>query len=354
MADEFEGINLGIEETGESDESTHEETSASSGTEGQESHERETDTSTEQRTEGTGTTQQDNQQQQPGQGASPAQTPNQQGQQPAQRVVRSDAQGNLIDQNGQVVARAGAERRLYEKATDATTRLEQATGQLQMYANKVNELQQQVNQSQALNGMPQKLGLNENEAVMSMQLMNKWKQDPVGTIKYLLTEAKAAGHNVDIEGLAPGMDMGAIARIIDQRLQPLQQDREAQQREQQVQQEAERQYQEFIYNPAFPNARTHENEIAQLLRSDPRLSLEAAYYKLQSYALQRGLDFTQPLGPQLQYQQQQPAQQSVANGGGAPMVPGGGNAPVQTPSPTYADPDDSYDAIIRQVMGGSS
>lgn len=362
MPDEFDGIDLGIEESpgeGEDNETSGTQEAQVESGDGQASQQGQATESGQQTTGTTGETQPTGDQQQPTgqQQGQPASTT--EGQQDAgQRIVKSDSQGNLVDGQGNVVAKAGAERRLYEKASDLTEKVRQSSGYIQQLQQQNEQLKQQMTTQQALNGMPQQLGLSDTDAVMGMRLISSFRKDPAATIKYILTEAKAMGHNLDVEGMSSQVDMGAIARMIEQHTAPLRQNHEQQQEAERAQQEALQTYNAFVNNPNHPYAQIHENEIARLYQADPSLSLEAAYYKLQSWAYANGLDFRQPLMPQMQARQQQPQpaqqQSAQARSGTAPLVPGGGNAQPQEQEAVYADPDESYESIIRKAMQGIS
>lgn len=258
-----------------------------------------------------------------------------------------DAKGNVIDHQGKILAKSGAERRLFEKSQI----LAYQGRQMQQRVDELTKLNEQLKQSsgsgQGFGQLTQQFGITPQEATMGMQLVSSFKRDPVGTVKYILTEMQAMGHN--IEGLGgPEVNMGAIARMIDQRLAPITEDRRNAQREQQIEQEARRSYESFVNNPEFVHARVHEDVLARLLGQDPRLSPDAAYYKLQSWALQNGLDFTRPLKDQVTSRMQ--AQSRPAAPEPAPMPRGVGSAQGVTTESPYADPNASYSDIIRQAM----
>lgn len=258
-----------------------------------------------------------------------------------QQRLGSDAQGNLIDQAGNVIAKAGKERRLWERVQ----RYEHF--EVPQMRQQIEQLTQAAGQREVLNNVPQQLGLTDEETLQGMKLIASYKKDPVSTINYILTEARAAGHN--LQGVGQGqVDLAAINQLLDQRLKPLIDDREAEQRQIQANDQATQQYNDFITR--FPDARTHEEVLAKLLAGDPKLSAEAAYYQLKLWVQEKGLNWNQPLQAQVEAMTQQGTNtQSVVPplGGGR-----GGNAPVTDTkqAAAVADADADTADIVREAM----
>ena len=261
--------------------------------------------------------------------------------------IRGDQHGNLVDGNGNVVARAGKERRLFEEnarlkhvqVPELTKRLEDTTRQLQ--------------QAQQVANAPQQYGLNNQEAVQGMQLVAAWKRDPLQVIQYVLAEAKAAGYDLSKIGLGTQLDTAAVNRMLDQKLGPLLQEQQQVQQQEQVNAQAARQYQAFIAR--HPDVSIHEEVIASMLAKDESLEPDAAYYKLKNFVLENGLDWSKPLQPQvaaLQSGQQTQIQQNDTQK--VPPIGGGrhGNArTVSTTSvPTVASADADYSDIVSEAM----
>ena len=72
------------------------------------------------------------------------------------------------------------------------------------------------------------------------------------------------------------------------------------------------------------------------------------------YALGQGLDFTQPLMPQVQARnQQQQAQPAAPVQPTQPMPNGNASSAVETQSPKVANGDDDWDSIVRNSMAES-
>lgn len=197
--------------------------------------------------------------------------------------------GDLVDAQGNVIARAGAERRHYEnwqteRRAHATTyqQMQQLTAELGGYKQAAQ--------------MSQQLGLQPDQTVTALQLFANYIKNPVETIKYILTEAKAAGHNVDNIGVGGTLDMAALGRVIDQRLAPLTEQHQQMQLAQQAAREAEQVWGGFI--DRFPDAPLHEQAMVTIMQRDPSLDLTAAYFMLKSWAQEHGLDFGKPLAEQ--------------------------------------------------------
>jgi len=246
---------------------------------------------------------------------------------------------DLVDREGNVVAKGGKERRFYE--------------QLQVQKQQNGTLNQQVQQLQsqleAINGagtLGTQYELTPEELTTGAQLVKSFKDDPVNTVKYLLTQAQAAGHNLD-DVATGGVDAAAIKQMVNEAVSPLVQDRQQRVDSEQKQQKAMEVYNNFMSQ--YPDAQVHEGSLARLLETDQNLSPEAAYFKLKNFYLEKGLDFGVPLET-LAQQEQQAQQTPEVNT--QQTLPSGGNVPVQNVTDTadIADVGTSYDDIIRQSM----
>jgi hypothetical protein len=248
----------------------------------------------------------------------------------------------LRDANGNVIADGGRERRFYEAAQVARQENARLQGELEKATAKVAAYE-------TANTISTQLGLSADEATTGAKLMAAYKNNPVETIKYLLTEAQAAGHNVT--GIVSGgTDVAAIKQLIEQAFKPINDERAGKERATQVEQQAVREYNNFISR--FPDAKIHETTIARLLQSDPSLSVEAAYYKLQSFYLAKQLDWKKPLevlAEEMKGQQQpQGDTPSVTR---QPGLPGRGTSVTNAQAPgEIADVNTSIDDIVKESM----
>lgn len=254
-----------------------------------------------------------------------------------ERPTRTSGPQDLVDRNGNVIAAGGKERRFYETAHREKNRADQATS-------KVAELTAQLEAINNAGTVGTQYDLSPEEVSTGAQLIAAWKKNPVETVQYMLTQAQSMGHNVDAI-MGGGTDMGAVKQMLDSALAPLIGERQARQAQEEVYNRATEIYNEF--SGRHPDAAVHEDSLARLLQNDPSLTPEAAYYKLQSWYAQTGLDWTKSLAT-LQ-QEAQAARPSVNT---QPQPPeGGGVSPSNvTDTARVADVSTSTDDIIRQAM----
>lgn len=271
-----------------------------------------------------------------------------------------DDSGNIVNSKGELVAVAGQERRMFEDAIVRMRTFDQY--ERPRYEQQVQELTNQLAQANVLNGLPKSYGLNDDQTQWAIKLAASYARDPIATIKYVLTEAKAAGHNIDqlFDGQTiSSIDTDAISRMIDQRLQPFTSQHQQEEAARQAQQAAQQQYGEFVSR--YPDAELHANEIAALWNRLPsNSSVVEAYFQLKSWVSENGFDWNQPLRPQIEQamagqggnqqphqQQQQPTQQQRR-----PMTGRGTHGePVQSQAaPSMSRSDASFDEIIREAM----
>ena len=245
---------------------------------------------------------------------------------------------DLVDANGNVVAAGGKERRFYETAQREKQRADSANGELET-------LRAQMEAVTNAGTVGTQYGLSPEEVTTGAQLIAAYKNDPIEAIQYMLTQAQSNGHNVD--GITSGgTDMAAVKQMLDNALAPIVGDRQKEVETQEAYDRAENIYNEF--NSKYPDSAVHEDSLSQLLAQDPSLSVEAAYYKLQSYYNSRGLDWTKSL--EMLQQAQDAAPQTSVNT--QPQPPDGGGVSINNVTDTaqVADVNVSTDDIIRQAM----
>lgn len=268
----------------------------------------------------------------------------------------SDAQGNLLNEQGQVVARAGAERRLYERAERQRHEMERLKGQVQYE-------QGRIKQYADLQRTMEEKGVSAQDLELGATMMRAMRNDPAGTAKWALQHAMSQGVELATiigDQAAQGtMQMQAISAMLDERLGPLKRRQQEDERAAAEEAENERQYNQFVADHEY--ADLHDKEIAAIATANQHWSLDRCYYELKMYALQNGLDFTQPLGPQMnapvQQASPQPVQQQTAptptQPGPSPSVsiPTGGAAPDNTRGVSdFADPSEDWSDIVKQSM----
>jgi hypothetical protein len=244
---------------------------------------------------------------------------------------------DLVDREGNVVAQGGKERRFYETAQRERARAENLNKEL----TTVKAQMEAVNNAGTLSTQ---YSLSPEEVTTGAQIIAAYKNNPVETIQYMLTQAQASGHNVDAITTG-GLDVSAVKQMLDTALQPLVSEHNEKVDTQAAQDRAVGVYNDFIAK--YPDSAVHENTLARLLQEDASLSPEAAYFKLQSYYARNTLDWTKSL-EQLQ-QQQNVAATRVENTQQALPEGSVANANV-TDRPQIADVNTSTDDIIRDAM----
>ena len=244
---------------------------------------------------------------------------------PHERGLRRTNTGDLVNSDGHLVARAGTESRHWQRANDAAREIQSMRGELEQLRTANEAFRTAANTFTTL-------GLEPREMAAAANLMANWKQSPQNVIKYLLTEAQAAGHDVSgiLGGGQSGIDPATIRRMVQDAVAPLTNAQQEQNRVAQAHDNAAREYQDF--SRQYPEALVQEEEIASLMRRFPDMSAEAAHLRLHNYALQNGFDYTQPLRPQFEARRSgmqvlantpsQPANRSVLPGSRMPASNG--------------------------------
>jgi hypothetical protein len=260
--------------------------------------------------------------------------------------------GSLVLQDGKKI-NAGAERRYWDQWQFARQRETVAKNELNTAKQNYENLQTKYT---ALEGSVKALGLADPaEASVALQMYKDLQADPPAFLTKLLAEAKAKGYK--IEGLAGAVDTAAITQILDQKLKPS----ETEQREakaQEIAQQVENEISELLTN--YPDALTHEAFIAAVVESEAKqgrqVSLVDAYVSLKQKVLDDGLDWTQPLGPQLQARRQQgQQQQQQQKQDDPPRQPGrhvqvGASEEISPDKVFAAENEYSTDDIVRAAM----
>lgn len=261
-------------------------------------------------------------------------------------------EGDITDDKGNVITPRGPARRLHEQ----NIRLQRDMEQIQREA---QELRVQAQGNALLNGIPAQYGLSQQEVAVSLDWAARMKRgDVLGVARDVVALAAAKGHNIsELVGnnVGDAIDMRALKFMLDERLAPIDQ----QQRNQQLDTERERiareNYDNFVRNNEY--ADVHGETIVAMMQRQG-VNQQQAYNMLREFVVRNGLDLSQPLGPQIearaaaiQQQKQQQSQQQVQQPT-RPMPNGATTRSdgVQTLSPVYADPDDSWGEILKAAM----
>lgn len=292
----------------------------------------------------------------------PDQRQQQQDRIPPAAEVRTDGKGNLVDRKtGQIVARAGAEARMYQKLhrttqaygqlqashTDTQNRLNRAVELGTQLFDKLKELQNQQGEV-----APQKFGLSNAEAIEAMNFAKEAKVDPVGTIKKLLTRAAAGGIDLSSIGLAggnfdPKSLMDLVRNQIDTAMNPLRERSQRETAQEQQQREANERAEETkrelnTFLSANPEAKEFLPIFAQVYAKPEyqHMSLGEVWSRIQLNLMRRQAQ--QPSNQRPANQQQQRRQPRVPNGRQTPPNNGRDSelAPVSM----------SYEDIVRGIL----
>lgn len=254
---------------------------------------------------------------------------------------------DLVDPiSGRVVARGGIERRVYEEG--------------QRHARENNQLKQQLNQAArqlgAVNEVSQeamRLNVSPQDQVIAVRIMAEFMRDPVKTLETLVAEVKGKGYPIPFleQGINPGIDMTAIQRMIDSKMQPLTEQREQQQLQQQAHARAQADLDTFLGENT--EAESNLDVLAEMLQAQPGLSLQNAYTKMIRWAHENQLDWTQSLKQQIARQRQQPnppqhQQQTRPLPGGRSVQQA--SAPMANGAGAQYNENASWADIIRQTM----
>jgi hypothetical protein len=285
-------------------------------------------------------------------------------------VFRQDKRGNLVDsKTGEIIARAGSEARIYQRvhkqasdfvqsavrhvqnqARDTQTKLQRAVDIGLGFEQELGQLRNAYNQINAHQ-------LEHSQLLEAAQYYKQAITDPVGVLKQLLTRAALQGIDIQQLGMQGGnFDPKAMVDLIRQEinngLAPVNQFTQTQQQqqyEQQTQQhylrQAEQQVNDFFRGTpqAVPYMHVFHAVLSQPQFRD--MPLSAIWDKLQLHLLRTG--------------QGRQRNGSPANGNGSRSLPRGqGMAPSgsdfgRRSNAGPANPNMSYDAIIREVLGSA-
>lgn len=255
---------------------------------------------------------------------------------------------DLVDPvTGRRVAQGGVERRIYEEGQrhqrenqQLKQQLQQATGQL----NGINAVTQEA----------VRLGLPAENQLIAMRVMADFIRDPVRTLEYMVQEVKSKGYQIPFleQGITPGIDMGAIGRMIDQKMMPITQQRQQAEQRAKWEAEAKTELDGFLAN--HEDAHQNLDVIAEMLQAQPGLGIQDAYIRMMRWSVENGLDPRQSLKQQIARLSQQPTQQPTAQPNTRPLPNGrsasGGVAQRSNGATQMHNENASWSDIIRDAM----
>ncbi len=196
---------------------------------------------------------------------------------------------------------------MFEKTQRLSTALDERTAKLQRYEQEDKTLDN-------LRGVVKNHGMSTEEFAEGINMVLAYKSDPVGTAKKILENVLAMGHNVtDILGADAGnaIEMSAVSKMLDERLKPLVAPLEQKRVQSEQEKEAEKQWQKFC--EVNDHADVHEVILDKMLGDNPGMSPQKAYNELVKFATKHGLDFSLPLGPQIERRQSAPKNKEPGN-----------------------------------------
>ena len=272
---------------------------------------------------------------------------------PAQEELRrqgpnfADKHGNLVDPNTrQIIAKAGVERKLWEKWQRTNTVLQDTAAKLAAYEKREQE-------ATSFHSLLKESNLTTEEFGNAINVAIKYKSDPVAAAKMVLEQVLALGHNVtDILGADAGnaIEMSAVQRMLDKRLapiiEPLTQKREQEERTR----EAQAAFDRFLVEHEY--ADVHLGAIDELIGRNPDLSPQKAYRALLLFANKHKLDFSQPLGPQLNSASAKPTNRQEQPSNRKPF-PNGSIVEQQPLETDEFSTSSSWDEIVKRSMRAS-
>jgi hypothetical protein len=269
----------------------------------------------------------------------------------------ADKAGNIVNSQGRVIAAKGEAARHWVNMSKQAGQAQALSRQLELQRNETQRHGDLIARAREVAELPQRLGISPQDYNEGVALLANWNKDPVGVAREVVSRTLAMGHNVtDILGNSAGnaLEMGAIRQLINEATRGQRQQEQMTAAQQQARQESQRQYEGFVMR--YPDAETHGDAIANLMNNH-QLSAVEAYHEVRNFATKHGLDFSQPLAPQIQTAR---AQQQNGNGQRspqtrrAPMVNGASGGRSQMTTETeYADPNTDWSSILNSVLRDS-
>lgn len=260
----------------------------------------------------------------------------------------ADAQGNIVDSQGKLIAKGGFAARMYQSNRRLKAMLDDRTSQL-------NEVARAVGEVRALAQSIQSAGLDNNDMARAIDIASRIKRgDAVGAAKEVLAIIAAQGYNVtDLLGPEVGdsIELRAVRQMIDERLAPVTRQEQARQATSEAAQRGRQQYERFIADNEY--ADVHADDIVKVMQREG-VNPQTAYNRIMMFAAQNGLDPSQPLKPQLLHRMQQAQSRQTHQQRQQTKPMPNGAATTRTagavPSVPLANADDDWGTIIRGVQ----
>jgi hypothetical protein len=255
-----------------------------------------------------------------------------------------DELGRVLDKDGNIIAGTKTEKDLFfqlNRTRAAAVKLNETNARLEGELKALRDYAE----------LPKKLGLSTAEAEESLKFRAQIESDPVTAVREIVARVLANGYTMQQlfgEDAPAAINAAIINRTLDERLKPITDRYQSEEREQRIAKAAEEDLNGFLEK--FPDAELHGELIARVVEQHG-LTPDEAYYELKLGAQQRGLDFSKPLLPQMQAaqkQRSQPTQQRPTPGAHRQVA-------SQTVQPAQdqkklIDPNTSYKDIVALAM----
>ncbi len=260
----------------------------------------------------------------------------------------TDAEGNIVDGTGKLIAQKGFVARIYNTNKRLKAQLDDRSTQL-------NELATRVGEVQALSRSITSHGLDNDDVAKALDFAGRMKKgDVLGVAKDILAMVTAQGYNVTEllgQDVGDSIEMRGLKRMLDERLAPLTREDQARTAQAEAERVGRQNYERFVADNEY--ADVHANDIVSLMQRD-NINPQTAYNRLYQFVVQNGLDFTMPLKPQIEARMaQQQGQPQVPNGHTVqrPMPNGGATRRSgAVPTIALANADDDWGSIINEVQ----
>lgn len=203
---------------------------------------------------------------------------------PLDVFYKEDQKGNLVLADGTVIAATGKSRQIFEsmKKEGRTQREEAqklAIGNIQVIeaAKKLYAENQQLKQNKTPD-LVTTTGLAQKDIDFGIDLMKEYSQSPISAIKKLLTNAQMNGIDLSEIGTKGSIDPATVQQMINnaikENIAPMAQSSEQERADREAIKEAEK------FLTEFPDARNHQNLIAQAREKFPDMSYGEIWLRL--------------------------------------------------------------------------
>lgn len=198
--------------------------------------------------------------------------------------LNEDENGNLVNNEGEIIATAGKSRHFYEtlklegrKQRQAAQNLALSNMQLgEQFRNLYSEFQELKDRKPF--DLSKETGLSDVQVESGIKLMKQYRQDPIGAIKSLLTQAQMDGIDIGQIGANISADPQALRAMLDEALEHRLGNTEKENSEESAMQKATQEANEFLQE--FPQAAQHVDIITQAKQQFPNMPLREIWLRI--------------------------------------------------------------------------